>query len=85
MATREHRVDAFSHDGEPPADGLLELLCEDHIGTYLVPFACRWSTGAWANAETGARIEAKVIGWRARGADRDPVPAPHPAPALKPS
>jgi hypothetical protein len=86
MATRQARVDAFSHDGEPPTDGPLEVLCEDHIGTYVVPFACRWSSGAWTNAQTGARIEASVVGWRARGAARNPIaPDLHPAPFLKPS
>jgi len=66
MTTRQQRLDGFTHKGEPPADRALELLCEDHVGTYVVPFACRWSGGDWTNAETGARIEATVIGWRAR-------------------
>jgi hypothetical protein len=63
MATRQQRIDAFVHDGEPPVDQPLQVLCEDHIGTYVVPFPCRWS-GDWKNAETGERIEAMVIGWR---------------------
>jgi hypothetical protein len=45
---------------------ILELLCEDHVGTYVVPFLCRWRSGDWKNVETGERIEAVVIGWRAR-------------------
>ena len=64
VATRQQRMDAFVHEGEPPADGLLELLCEDHVGTYVLPFACRSESGDWTNAETGARIEASVVGWR---------------------
>ena len=66
MATRQQRMDAFIHEGEPPADRLLELLCENHVGTYVVPFPCRWRSGDWKNVETGERIEAVVIGWRAR-------------------
>ena len=66
MATRQERIDAFLHEGEPPADQLLEVLCEDHVGTYVVPFLCRWRSGDWRNAVTGARIEATIIGWRER-------------------
>ncbi len=70
MVTRQQRMDAFIHEGEPPAERLLELLCEDHVGTYVVPFLCRWSSGDWKNVETGERIEAVVIGWRARVDDK---------------
>ena len=63
MATRQQRIDAFRHEGVPPADQS-RLLCEDHIGTYVIPFLCRWSSGAWQGADTGSRIEATVIGWR---------------------
>jgi hypothetical protein len=66
MATRQQRIDAFSHDGDPPADQSLELLCEDHVGTYVIPFLCRWNSGAWQSVDTGDRIEATVLGWRAR-------------------
>ena len=59
MVTRQARIDAF-HQGVPPTDQSLELLCEDHIGTYVIPF------GAWQNAETGKPIEATVVGWRVR-------------------
>lgn len=66
MATRQERLDAFSHDGEPPPDRPLELLCEDHVGTYVVPFACRWTNAHWQSVESGERILATVLGWRAR-------------------
>jgi hypothetical protein len=65
MTTRQQRMDAFVHEGDPPADQPLELLCEDHIGTYLIPFMCRWTSPDWQSAETGERIQATVIGWRA--------------------
>jgi hypothetical protein len=66
MARRQQRLDAFVHEGEPPADRPVELLCEDHVGTYVVPFPCQWSSGDWTNVKTGERIDATVIGWRAR-------------------
>jgi hypothetical protein len=66
MATRQERIGAFTHDGVPPADQPLELLCEDHVGTYVVPFLCRWKSGVWESAATSTPIEATVLGWRAR-------------------
>jgi hypothetical protein len=66
MATRQQRISAFDHEGEPPADQPLELLCEDHVGTYVIPFLCRRSGDAWHSVDTGNIIEATVIGWRAR-------------------
>src|SRR6202163_4176067 len=66
MATRQERIDAFTHDGVPPADQSFELLCEDHVGTYVIPFLCRWSSGAWHSVDTSSPIEARVVGWRVR-------------------
>jgi hypothetical protein len=64
MATRQQRIDAYVHEGEPPADQPLELLCEDHVGTYIIPFLCRWRNGTWQSLVTNSRIEATVVGWR---------------------
>jgi len=64
MATRQQRLDAYTHDGPPPQDQPFELLCEDHVGTYVIPFLCRWCNGAWQSLETNDRIEATVVGWR---------------------
>jgi hypothetical protein len=61
MAARQERIDSFVHEGMPPTDRPLEILCEDHVGTYVIPFLCRWRDGVWQSDET---IEAKVIGWR---------------------
>jgi hypothetical protein len=66
MATRQERIDAFIHEGAPPANQPVELLCEDHVGTYVIPFLCQWSDGAWQGVETSNRIEATVVGWRVR-------------------
>jgi hypothetical protein len=64
MATRQERLDDFDHEGSPPKDQQLEILCEDHVGTYVIPFLCQWSDGTWQNAKTRRHIEATVIGWR---------------------
>jgi hypothetical protein len=66
MATRQQRLNAFAHDGDPPMDQPLELLCENHVGTYVVPFLCRWTSEHWQSVETGESIQVTVLGWRAR-------------------
>ena len=63
MATRQHRLNEFDQ-GAPPLDRPLELLCEDKSGTYVLPYPCQWSKGGWRNSDTGAAIEATVVGWR---------------------
>jgi hypothetical protein len=64
MVTRQQRLDDFDSAGEPPADEPMELLCEDHNGTYVLPFSCLWVDGAWRNMRSDRQIEANVIGWR---------------------
>jgi len=66
MATRQQRLDAFIHEGDPPADQPLELLCEDHVGTYVIPFPCRWTGDQWQSMGTAERVQVTVIGWRRR-------------------
>ena len=46
MATRQARLSEFNH-GIPKANRRLQLLCEDHCGTYVIPYACQWTDGAW--------------------------------------
>jgi hypothetical protein len=65
LTTRQERIDDFIHEGSPPNDQPLQILCEDHVGTYVIPFPCRWRDGIWENAKTSRRIEATVVGWRA--------------------
>jgi len=38
MATRERRLSEFN-TGQP-SDHAVELLCEDHNGTYVLPYLC---------------------------------------------
>ena len=59
--TRQERIDAFVHEGTPPAVPTTGNLCEDHIGKYVIPFLCRWRM---AEAKTDRSIETAVIGWR---------------------
>jgi hypothetical protein len=66
MATRERRLAEFNGEGAPPPDQPVQVLCEDHSGTYQLPFACRFVNGAWLNDESGRLLEATVIGWRLR-------------------
>jgi hypothetical protein len=64
MATREQRLAQFATDRDPAPDLAVEVLCEDHVGTYVLPFPCTCTDGAWRNARTGEAIEGAVIGWR---------------------
>jgi len=66
MATRDHRLAEFNGQGEPPAGAPVELLCEDHVGTYVVPFLCHWMAGGWRGIKSGEPIEAAVVGWRTK-------------------
>jgi hypothetical protein len=63
MATRQYRLDEFRQD-PPPSKQPVELLCEDHNGTYALPFPCLWVESGWRNSITGAAVDASVIGWR---------------------
>jgi hypothetical protein len=69
MATRLERLSEFSQ-AEPSAGEAVQLLGEDHAGTYLIPSLCLWVDGKWVTAERGTVITAKVAGWRAAQAYR---------------
>ena len=64
MANRQQRLDDFGEEGEPPTGEPIELLCEDHRGTYVIPFPCQWVDREWRNFKSGQQIEAMVVGWR---------------------
>ena len=67
MTTLDQRLAEFTTKGEPPSNANLELLCEDHVGTYSLPFPCRCVEGIWLNAGTGETLQAEVLGWRPWG------------------
>jgi hypothetical protein len=64
MADRASRLAQFINDRMPPGDEAVQLLCEDHSGTYTLPFLCRWVENNWINTQTSLPIEAAVVGWR---------------------
>lgn len=64
MATREKRLAQFDGSGEPPQGQAIEVLCEDHSGTYQLPFPCVFFDGKWYNQKSGDTLEATVVGWR---------------------
>jgi hypothetical protein len=66
LVTRQERIDDFIQEGSPPNDVPLQILCEDHVGTYVIPFPCPWRAAIWESAKTSRRVEATVVGWRAR-------------------
>jgi hypothetical protein len=71
MATREKRLAQFDGSGEPPPGQAVEVLCEDHSGTYQLPFPCLYTDGKWHNQGSGDVVEATVVGWRLPQADYD--------------
>jgi hypothetical protein len=72
MATRERRLAEFNGEGQPPPDQPVQVLCEDHSGTYQLPFPCRFIDGTWRNHESGGAVEATVVGWRVRRPEPNP-------------
>jgi hypothetical protein len=63
MKTREARLAEFNL-GIPRENRPLQILCEDQCGTYIIPYPCQWSDGAWRKVGSAKTIEATVIGWR---------------------
>lgn len=64
MVPRAERFADFISDRQPAPDAKVELLCLDHVGTYVLPFRCLWTEEGWVNAATGLRLDADVVGWR---------------------
>jgi hypothetical protein len=64
MVTRQARLAEFPNPIDRAGGVPFEILCEDHNGTYLLPFLCHWTAGEWRSCATGEAIDARVIGWR---------------------
>ena len=64
MATFDARLAQFIVDRPPPPDLAVEILCQDHVGTYTPRFPCRWTGEGWINGRTGEPVLATVLGWR---------------------
>lgn len=63
MVTRDERISQFNRDGFPPPDLQVQVLCEDKSGTYVPPFACRYTDGIWLSVISGMPLEVEVLGW----------------------
>jgi len=64
MSTLSDRLADFIVDRFPNEGSSVELLCLDHVGTYVIPFPCRRVAGMWRNFRTDEVIEVDVAGWR---------------------
>jgi hypothetical protein len=69
MVTRQARLAEFPNPIDREGGVQFEILCEDHNGTYLLPFLCHWTAGEWRSSATGEAIDARVIGWRTPKSD----------------
>jgi hypothetical protein len=74
MATRAGRLAEFTTDHEPQSASNMELLCEDHNGTYVLPFPCHRDGGEWFNSRTGEAVAIAVVGWRSWNASHGAQP-----------
>jgi len=63
MTMREARLAEFKQS-VPKENRPLQILYEDHCGTYIIPYLCQRSDGAWRKVGSTKTIEATVVGWR---------------------
>ena len=64
MVGRSTRIAQFVTDREPAPDAMVQLLCQDHIGTYTLPFLCYRVDGIWRSKATNEPLDVDVVGWR---------------------
>jgi hypothetical protein len=64
IAARQKHLAKFPGEGTPPDAVACELLCEDHVGTYTLPYLCHWSGGTWRSVGTKEPVKAGLVGWR---------------------
>jgi hypothetical protein len=64
MISRDERLADFITDADPPFGSVVEVLCEDHVGTYRLRWLCISTPEGLRNERTGELIEGSVIGWR---------------------
>jgi hypothetical protein len=64
MVTRTARLKDFRTDGYPSSGLQVQVLAEDHVGTYVLPFPCQHISGKWWNGITGEAVQANILGWR---------------------
>jgi len=64
MVTRTTRLKDVKTEGYPRSGLPVQVLAEDHVGTYILPFPCERINGEWRNATTGEVVQARILGWR---------------------
>jgi hypothetical protein len=64
MVTRTARLKDFRTAGHPGSGLQVQVLAEDHVGTYILPFPCQHINGEWRNGITGEVVQANILGWR---------------------
>ncbi len=64
MVQRAARIAQFVSDRDPEADVMVQVLCQDHVGTYTLPFLCTKTGSYWISAATSEVVDAEVLGWR---------------------
>jgi hypothetical protein len=69
LLARRKRLDDYPGEGTPPDNRACELLCEDHVGTYELPYSCHWSGGEWRNLATNEPVIGGVVAWRIKSGD----------------
>ena len=75
MVTRNARLKNFKTDGYPGCGLQVQVLAEDHVGTYILPFPCEHMNGEWRNGTTREVVQASVVAWREfRVVSRDSQP-----------
>ena len=67
MATRQERIAEFDTGAVPETGAPMELLCEDHVGTYTLPFLGIFKDAHWRNAKTMEPLDAADMGPSAAG------------------
>src|SRR4051794_35095420 len=77
MVTRHSRISQFTTDAHPPKEALVEVLCEDHRGTYVVPFACRYDDAGWRRSVLSDRLDRDCSPRYNRAAVRFPAAHSH--------
>ena len=63
-AARQRRLAEFPGEGMPPVGQAGHLLCEDHVGTYTLPYLCHWLDGTWRKVGAQEPVKSGVGGWR---------------------
>ena len=56
--TRTARLKDFKTDRYPGSSLPVQVLAEDHVGIYTLPFPCERINGEWRNATTGEAVQA---------------------------